>query len=61
MGQSPLCAPHHVLPLLQQKGGDGLQRALSNAAAGNYADAKQALTDLMSDPEAKKMLEQLRR
>lgn len=59
MAQSP--AGKQLLQLLQQKGGDGLQQALSNAAAGNYADAKQALTDLMSDPEAKKLLEQLGR
>ncbi|MBQ8834667.1 MAG: hypothetical protein IJ001_07070 [Oscillospiraceae bacterium] len=59
LAQSP--AGQQLLTLLQQKGGNGLQQAVEKAAAGDYSQAKQALSDLMTDPEAKKLLEQLGR
>ena len=50
-----------LLALLQKNGGDSLRDAMDQAAAGNYDQAKSALTALLSDPEAKKLLEQLGR
>lgn len=46
---------------LQQKGGDELQQAISKASAGDYSQAKQAITALLDTPEARKLLEQLGR
>lgn len=59
MAQSP--AGQKLIQMLQQNGGEGLQQALSKAASGDYSDAKQAIADLMKDPEAKKLIEQLGR
>lgn len=59
LAQSP--AGQQLLALLQQKGGSGLQQAVERAAAGDYTQAKQALSALLNDPEAKKILEQLGR
>lgn len=50
-----------LLTLLQKNGGSNLNAAMDHAAAGNYDQAKQALSALLSDPEAKKLLEQLGR
>lgn len=54
-------AGQQLLALMQQKGGDDLNKAMSSAAAGNYDQAKQALSSLLADPEARKLLEQLGR
>lgn len=59
MAQSP--AGQKLIQMLQQNGGEGLQQALSKAASGDYSDAKQAIADLMKDPEAKKLIGQLGR
>lgn len=50
-----------LLTLLQKNGGSNLNTAMDHAAAGNYDQAKQALSALLSDPEVKKLLEQLGR
>lgn len=50
-----------LLALLQKNGGSDLNAAMNRAAAGDYDQAKQALSALLSDPEAKKLLEQLGR
>ena len=50
-----------LLALLQKNGGDDLNKAMNSAAAGNYDQAKQTLSALLTDPEAKKLLEQLGR
>lgn len=50
-----------LLALLQKNGGSNLNAAMNRAAAGDYDQAKQALSALLSDPEAKKLLEQLGR
>lgn len=54
-------AGQQLLALLQKNGGDGLNRAMDQAAAGNYEEAKQVLSVLMEDPQARKLLEQLGR
>ena len=54
-------AGQQLLALMQQTGGDGLSKAMTSAAAGNYAQAKQALSSLLADPEARKLQEQLGR
>ena len=46
-----------LLALLQKNGGSDLNAAMNRAAAGDYDQAKQALSALLSDPEAKKLLE----
>ena len=45
--------------LLQQLGGPSLQKALESAADGDLAPAKQALSALLRDPQARQLLEQL--
>lgn len=44
---------------LQQMGGTSLQDALQSAAAGDPTDAKHLLTQLLRDPQARQLLEQL--
>lgn len=44
---------------LQQMGGTSLQDALRSAAAGDPTDAKHLLTQLLQDPQARQLLEQL--
>ena len=45
--------------LLQQLGGTDLQQAMDRAAAGDFSAAQAALTKLMKDPQARKILQQL--
>ena len=45
--------------LLQQLGGTDLQQAMDRAAAGDFSAAQTALTKLMKDPQARKILQQL--
>ena len=53
-------AGQQLIALLRQKSGDTFQSAMSSAAAGDYTQAKQAIEKMMEDPQAKKLLEQLR-
>ena len=45
--------------LLQQLGGYHMQQAVEQAAAGDLRQAKQAVSALMQNPEARKLLEKL--
>lgn len=45
--------------LLQQLGGQNLQKALENAAAGDMTLAKASLSALLKDPQARQLLERL--
>lgn len=54
-------AGQQLLQLLQQTGGDQLRQAMAKAAAGDYAQAKDAISQLLENPEAKKLLSQLGR
>lgn len=54
-------AGQQLMKLLRKNGGQELQEAIAKAASGDYAQAKQAISALLADPEAKKLLEQLGR
>ena len=45
--------------LLQQLGGPTMQQAMDSAAAGDLSQAQEAITHLMKDPQARKLLQQL--
>lgn len=59
LAQSP--AGKQLIALMQQKGGNELQKAIQLAAAGNYSQAKHAMESIMSDPQAQKLLKELGR
>ena len=48
-----------LIKLLQTNGGQELRSALEQAAAGDYANAQQAIASLMQDPQAQKLFQQL--
>lgn len=54
-------AGRQLAALLQQNGGTDLKTAMEDAASGNYEKAKQLLSVLMENPEAKALLERLGR
>lgn len=54
-------AGQELIRLLQQNGGQHLQQALNKAAKGDYADAKDALSALLNNPDAQSLLNQLGR
>lgn len=45
--------------LLQQLGGQNLQQTMDHAAAGDFSQAKKAISTLMQNPEARQLLEKL--
>ena len=57
LAKSP--AGKQLMALLQQNSGDEIRQAANYASAGNYTQAKQILSGLLSDPEVKKLLDQL--
>lgn len=54
-------AGKQLIALMQQKGGDELQKAIQLAAAGEYTQAKHALDSVLSDPQAQKLMKELGR
>ena len=52
-------AAQQLLALLQNSDPDALRKAMAQAAAGDYAQAKQVLTPLFASEDAKKLLEQI--
>ena len=48
-----------LLALLQQTGGDSLQKAVSAASAGDYTQARNILSGLLENSEVKKLMQQL--
>lgn len=48
-----------LFALLQQNNGAELQKAMEQAAAGNYAQVSKTMASLLSSPEAKALLEQM--
>ena len=52
-------AGQKLLALLQRSGGDALQDAMKKASAGEYAQAKNILNELLDNEEAKNLLVQL--
>lgn len=59
LAKSP--AGQKLLQLLRQTGGNELQEAVSKASGGDYAQAKQAISSLLDNPEVRKLLEQMGR
>lgn len=57
LAQSP--AGQQLIALLQQSGGDALQTAVEKVSAGDYTQAKKAMSSLLSSPEAQKLLKKL--
>lgn len=57
LSQSP--AAQRLMALLQEKSGDRTAQALSMAQNGNYEAARQLMASLLSDPEARALLQQL--
>lgn len=54
-------AGKQLIALLQQNGGDELQRAMQQASTGDYTQAKRTLESVLSDPQAQKLLKELGR
>jgi hypothetical protein len=52
-------AGKQLIALMQQKGGEDLQKAMKLAAAGDYTQAKDALQSVLSHPQAQKLLKEL--
>ena len=57
MAQTP--AGKQLIQMLRSSGDANLQKAMSSAASGDYAGAKQALSAILSNPEAQKLLQQM--
>lgn len=57
LAQSP--AGQQLIALLQRSGGQELQNAVEKAAQGDYGQAKQALSSLLSNPQAQALLKKL--
>lgn len=52
-------AGRQLYALLQQTQGQQLQSAMEQASAGNYDAVKKALSTMLSDPQAQKLLKQM--
>lgn len=52
-------AGQELLALLQNSDGGTLENAVSQASAGNMAEAKNTLSALLSSPQAQALLKQL--
>lgn len=59
MAASP--AGQKLIALMQQKGGNEIQKVMQQAAAGDYAQAKDMIQSLMADPQAQQLLKELGR
>lgn len=57
LAQSP--AGQQLIALLQRSGGNTLQNAVAKASSGDYAQAKQAISSLLENPEVQALLKQL--
>ena len=54
-------AGQQLIQKLHAQGGDSLQQAISKAMAGDYDQAKEALSHLLQDPETQRLLDGLGR
>lgn len=57
LAQTP--AGRQLIAMLQKSGGARLNEAIAKAASGDYAQAKETLSDLLSSPEAQVLLKEL--
>ena len=48
-----------LIQKLQKTGGATLEEAMKKAAGGDFSQAKQVLSQLMNDPEVRKLLDSL--
>lgn len=58
LAKSP--AGQQLYTMLQRQHGQQLNEAMSQAAAGDYSSVQKTLSALLSDPEAKAMLQKLK-
>ena len=59
MAASP--AGQQLIAMLRKQSDSEFQAAMTSAAAGDYTQAKQSIEKLMTDPQARKLLNQLGR
>ena len=52
-------AGQQLIKLLQRQGGEELRAAMEKAAAGDYSSVQKAISSLMQNPEARKLMEQM--
>ena len=52
-------AGQQLIRMLQSQNQDALNQAIRSASAGNYDQARTILSQILSDPEAQKLVEQL--
>ena len=57
LAQSP--AGQQLFALIQKKSRGELEQAMAKANAGDYSGARDALSSLLSSPEAQKLIKQL--
>lgn len=57
MAQTP--AGQQLIQMLRSGNSQELKTAMGRAAAGDYAAAKQALSEILNNPEAQKLLRQM--
>lgn len=57
LAQTP--AGKQLIQMLQSSGDPQLQNAMASAASGDYSAAKQALSAILNNPEAQKLLRQM--
>ena len=57
MAQTP--EGQQLIRLFQSCGGNDLQKAMTNVSNGDYSAAKQALSTILNNPEAQKLLRQM--
>ncbi len=57
LAKSP--AGQQLIALLKQKDNTGLEQAVTQAKSGNYMQAGQTLSALLSSPEAQRLLKEL--
>lgn len=57
LAKSP--AGQQLLAMLQQKDSEKLDQAMTQAKAGDFSKASQTLSNLLSSPEAQKLIKEL--
>ena len=57
LAKSP--AGKQLIAMLQQQNNGQLQQAMTQAKSGDYANASKTVSDMLSSPEAQKLLKQM--
>ena len=58
LAQTP--AGQRLLAMLQQQYGEQLRQVINQAASGQYEEVQRKIADLLSNPEAQSLLNQMR-